>query len=156
MTTITTASAERKAPQGISGSSLRKLAIGAGALVVAFLLGYIPSSISSSSAQQQNAELQRKLRVAELGGQLAMASYEANRNNYANATQFSIQFFNGLPAAIIDTRDEALKQKLQAMLARRDEIASNPAQVDQTLKEKLAQMYAEYIRATQASKESGQ
>jgi hypothetical protein len=155
MTTITTTSAA-KAPQGISWSFLRKLAIGAGALALAFLLGYIPSSLSSSSAQQQNVELQRKLRLADLGGQLAMASYEANRNNYANATQFSSQFFNGLPAAIADSKDEALKQKLQAMLGRKDEIASNPAQVDQTVKEKLTQMYAEYFRATQAVKESGQ
>jgi len=156
MTTITTTSAAAKAPQGISWSFLRKLAIGAGALALAFLLGYIPSSLSSSSAQQQNAELQRKLRVADLGGQLAMASYEANRNNYANATQFSSQFFNGLPAAIVDTKDDALKQKLQAMLGRKDEIASNPAQVDPTMKEKLTQMYAEYFKATQTGKESGQ
>jgi hypothetical protein len=42
------------------------------------------------------------------------------------------------------------------MLGRKDEIVSNPAQVDQTVKEKLTQMYAEYFKATQAGKESGQ
>jgi hypothetical protein len=84
-----------------------------------------------------------------------MASYEANRNNYANATEFSSRFFNGLPEIITDSKDQALRQKLQAMLLHRDEITSNPAQVDPTVKEKLAQMYAEYFQATQVNKKPG-
>jgi hypothetical protein len=152
----TTGSAATRAPQGITWNLLKKLAIGVGVLIIAFLLGYVPSSMSSRSTQQQNAELEHKLRVAELGSQLAMASYEANRNNYANATEFSSRFFNGLPGIITDSNDQALKQKLQATLLHRDEITSNLAQVDQTVKEKLAQMYAEYFQATQASKKSGQ
>ena len=152
----TTASGATRAPQGITWNLLKKLAVGAGVLIVAFLLGYVPTSISSRSTQRQNAELEHKLRVADLGNQLAMASYEANRNNYANATEFSSRFFNGLPEIITDSKDQPLRQKLQTMLSHRDEITSNPAQVDQTVKEKLAQMYAEYFQATQASKKSGQ
>lgn len=152
----TTGSAATRTPQGITWNLLKKLTVGAGALIIAFLLGYVPSSISSRSAQQQNAELEHKLRVAELGSQLAMASYEANRNNFASATEFSSRFFNGLSEVITESKDQALKQKLQAMLLRRDEITSNPAQVDQTVKEKLAQMYVEYFQTTQANKKSGQ
>jgi hypothetical protein len=151
-----TASAATKAPQGNNWNLLKKLAAGAGVLIVTFLLGYAPSSISSRSTHQQNAELEHKLRVAGLGSQLAMASYEANRNNYANATEFSSRFFNGLPQIIADSKDQALKQKLQAMLLRRDEITSNLAQVDQTVKEKLAQMYAEYFQSTQTNQKSAQ
>ena len=152
----TTASAATRAPQGITWNLLKKLVIGAGVLIIAFLLGYVPSSISSRSTQQQNAELEHKLTVADLGNQLAMASYEANRNNYANATEFSKRFFNGLPEIITESKDQALRQKLQAMLLQKDEITSNPAQVDQTVKEKLALMYAEYFQATQLNKKSGQ
>jgi hypothetical protein len=151
MTTTISAAPEAKALRGISWNLLKKLAIVFGALIVAFLLGYVPSSISSRGALRQNAELQHNLTVAELGGQLAMAGYEANRNNYANATQFSSQFFSGLPGIINDTKDNALKQKLQAMLGRKDEITSNPAQVDPALKDKLAQMYAEYFLAMQTT-----
>jgi hypothetical protein len=156
MTGNTTATAATRAPRGITWNLLKKLAVGAGALIIAFLLGYVPSSISSRSTQQQNAELEHKLRVADVGNQLAMASYEANRNNYANATEFSSRFFNSLPELISHSKDQALRQRLQAMLLHRDEITSNPAQVDQTVKEKLAQMYAEYFHATQANKKSGQ
>jgi hypothetical protein len=88
MTANSTSSAATRAPQGITWNLLKKLAVGAGVLIIVFLLGYVPSSISSRSTQQQNAELEHKLRVADLGNQLAMASYEANRNNYANATEF--------------------------------------------------------------------
>ncbi len=157
MTTTISAAPEAKALQGISWNLLKKLAIVFGALIVAFLLGYIPSSISSRGALRQNAELQHKLTVAELGGQLAMASYEANRNNYANAEQFSSQFFSGLPGIINETKDYALKQKLQAMLGHKAEITSNPAQVDPALKERLAQIFADYFQVTQAAgKESEQ
>jgi hypothetical protein len=93
---------------------------------------------------------------AELGSQLAMAWYEANRNNYANATQFSGRFFSGLPEIIADSKDQGQKQNLEAMLARRDEITSYLAQVDLTVKDKLAEMYAEYFRITQATSVSSQ
>jgi hypothetical protein len=42
------------------------------------------------------------------------------------------------------------------MLASRDQITTDLAQADQAVKEKLAQMYAEYFQATQAYKAFGQ
>jgi hypothetical protein len=147
---------ETKAPTGDHWNLPKKLAMAAVLLITGFLLGYVPSSISSQTTQQQNAELERRVKGAELGSQLAMAWYEANRNNYANATQFSGRFFSGLPEIIADSKDQALKQNLEAMLARRDEITSYMAQVDQTVKDKLAEMYAEYFQITQATRLSGQ
>jgi len=141
---------------GINWNLLKKLAIAAGVLILAFLLGYVPSMISSRATEQQNVELGYKLKVAELGSQLAMASYEANRNNYANAAQFSSKFFDGSREIISETTDQALKQKLQGMLARRDEITANMAQADPSVKEKLAQMVADYFEATHTGKASGQ
>src|SRR4030095_10670954 len=108
MTANSTSSAATRAPQGITWNLLKKLAVGAGVLIIVFLLGYVPSSISSRSTQQQNAELEHKLRVADLGNQLAMASYEANRKNYANVTEFPSRFFNGFPEIITDSKDQAL------------------------------------------------
>ena len=147
---------ETKKRSGINWNLLKKLAIAAGVLILAFLLGYVPSMISSRATEQKNVELEHKLKVAELGSQLAMASYEANRNNYANAAQFSSKFFDGSREIISETKDQALKQKLPVMLARRDEITANLAQADPSVKEKLAQMYAEYFEATHTSKASGQ
>lgn len=147
---------EPKARMVINEKPIKKIGIAAGLLIVAFLLGYVPAAISSRTTSQQKAEMERRLKVAELGSQLAMASYEAGRNNYANATQFSGKFFDGLLEIISQTSDQGLKSKLQAMLGRRDEITANLAQVDQSVKEKLAQLYADYFQATQAANASGQ
>lgn len=147
---------ETKMRLGINGNLLKKLAIAAGILIIAFMLGYVPSVISSRTTLQQNVELEHKLKVAELDGQLAMASYETGRNNYANAAQFLSKFFDGLREIINETKDHALKQKLQVMLASRDDITANIAQADPSVKEKLAQMYVEYFQATQASNLPGQ
>jgi hypothetical protein len=156
MTTTISATPEETPPPKATNSgrskSLKRLAIAAGALILAFLLGYIPSSISSHSTLQQSAQLEQKLEVAELGGQLAMASYEANRNNYANATQYSTQFFDGLPNVIAGVKDDTARQQLQAMLLRKAEITSNPAQVDETIKQKLSALYAEYFRISTDSR----
>jgi hypothetical protein len=140
---------------GINANLLKKLALITVIVILAFLLGYVPSRISSRATEQQKIELEHKLKTAELGGQLAMASYEAGRNNYANAAQFSSQFFDGLREIIGETGDQALKQKLQGMLERRDEINANLAQADPSVKEKLAQMVADYFQATPSSKASG-
>jgi hypothetical protein len=77
-----------------------------------------------------------------------MSSYEANRNNFANAAQFSSEFFNGLRNLVDATRDEGLKQKLHAILSRRDEITSNLGEANPVVKEKLAQMFADFYSAT--------
>jgi len=126
----------------------QKIAVGAAVVIVAFLLGYIPACVSARNAEQQKAQLEYKVRLADLRDKIGMASYEVNRNNYANATESSTLFFDGLAKLIGDARDEAFRQKLEAMLARRDEITTNLAQADPVVKEKLAQMYANFSQAT--------
>ena len=111
--------------------------------------------MSASKVTEQNSQLQqnlalteKRLRLAELRGQMGIMSYEANRNNYAEASKFSTEFFNGLREMLNDTNDEVLKQKLSAIVARRDEITTNMAQADSSVKEKLAQMFADLFKMT--------
>lgn len=130
--------------------SIGKMAIAAGALIAAFLIGYVPSCVSARNAEEEKARLQYQLKLAELRGRIGMTSYEANRNNYASAAQFSSEFFNLLAEIIGSSRDEALRQSLQPLLARRDEITTNLAQADPSVKDKLAQMYAEVFQIFQS------
>jgi len=129
-------------------STPKKIAIWGIALIAVFLLGYLPATLSSRRAQAQKSDLAYKLSLEELRSQLGMSSYEANRNNFANAAQFSGEFFNGLRNIVDATRDETLKQKLQAALSRRDEITTHLAEANPVVKEKLAQMYADLYYAT--------
>lgn len=125
---------------------MRKIVIRTVILFTVFLLGYIPSCLSTRSTEGQKAQLEYRLRLAEMLGHLGMASYEVNRNNFANATQYTTKFFNGLQKVSDDSVDKALKQKLQTFVARRDEITSNLAEVNVIVKEKLAQMYADFYQ----------
>jgi hypothetical protein len=128
----------------------QKIAAGAGVVIVAFLLGYVPSCVGERNAEQQKAQLEYKVRLGDLRDKLGMASYEVNRNNYASAAQFSGEFFDGLLSLLSDTRDEAFRQKLSQISVRRDEITTNLAQADPVVKEKLAQIYAAFFQATKA------
>jgi hypothetical protein len=127
---------------------LKKVAVAAGVLIVVFAAGYIPSCVGARSAEERSIRLQQNLKLADLRGHLGMASYEANRNNYANAAQQSTEFFNVLLETIGNTSDAPLKQNLEKFLARRDEITTNLAQADPAVKEKLAQAYADFYQIT--------
>lgn len=140
-------------------SNSKNFLLAAGVLIAVFvtgyLVGYLPSRMSASKVTEQNSQLQqnlalteKRLRLAELRGQMGIMSYEANRNNYAEASKFSTEFFNGLRETLNDTNDEVLKQKLSAIVARRDEITTNMAQADSSVKEKLAQMFADLFKMT--------
>lgn len=140
-------------------SNSKNFLLAAGVLIAVFvtgyLVGYLPSRTSASKVTEQNSQLQqnlalteKRLRLAELRGQMGIMSYEANRNNYAEASKFSTELFNGLRETLNDTNDEALKQKLSAIVARRDEITTNMAQADSSVKEKLAQMFADLFKMT--------
>lgn len=134
---------------------LKKVAVAAGVLIAVFAAGYIPSCVTARSAEEQNIRLQQNLKLADLRGHLGMASYEVNRNNYANAAQQTTEFFNGVRDAISATNDVTLRQNLEKFLTRRDEIITNLAQADPAVKEKLAQAYADFfqITATQLTKD---
>jgi hypothetical protein len=141
--------AVQKAP-GFSNPG--KLLLGAVVLIAVFSLGYIPSCISARSAQERTARLEQKLKLADLHSLLGMTSYEVNRNNFANAAQMSTDFFNRLTEMLDTATDEPLKQKLQPLSTRRDEITTNLAQADPAAKEKLAQMYADLFQITTTQK----
>lgn len=133
-------------------SNMGKLLLGAVVLIAVFSLGYIPSCISAQSAQERTARLEQKLKLADLHSLLGMTSYEVNRNNFANAAQMSTDFFNRLTEMLDTATDEPLKQKLQPISTRRDEITTNLAQADPAVKEKLAQMYADLFQITTTQK----
>lgn len=120
-------------------------------MIMVFLLGYIPSWLKTRSVQEQNSRLEYKLKLAELHGRLGMMSYEANRNNYANAAQFSTAFFSDLRKVADDTESGTLKQKVQPILSRRDEITANLAEPNPGVKEKLAQMYADFFQLMEST-----
>jgi hypothetical protein len=131
----------------------KKLAVAAGILIVVFMLGYVPSCIDAQAVREQNTKIQSQLELSELRAQLGIISYEANRNNYGTAAQLSSEFFDGVSRAVDSTSDPRMREKLQGLLAQRDQITTELAQVNPAVKEKLANMYAELHRAIRELKQ---
>jgi hypothetical protein len=131
-------------------STPKKLGIGALALLGAFLVGYVPASLSARAARAEQNRLTHELALATLQVQLARMSYEVSRDNYGLAAQLATRFFDGVPAVIAGAPDQAVTPPLQAALARRDEITSDLAQANPEVKDKIAELYAAVFRLTQA------
>ena len=141
-----------------------------GALFVGgFLLGYLPVhseiarletqnaqlrqndaafSRQTSELQQKNQKLQADLKVAELRGTAGLMSYRASQNNFGAAAELSTSFFNGVSDAIGATEDQALKENLQKILNQRDVVTAALAQANPIVKERLAQIYAEFLESS--------
>jgi hypothetical protein len=130
-------------------STPKKLGIGALALLGAFLLGYVPASLSARAARAEQDRLTHKLALAALQVQLGMMSYEVNRDNYGLAAQLATPFFDGVRSEMAGPADQEVTQSLQAVLARRDEITSDLAKANAGVKAKIAELYADLFRLTQ-------
>lgn len=128
-----------------------KMVTGAVALVIAFLLGYVPASLTARAERTERDRLQRTVAVSEIQIQLGMMSYEANRDNYALAAQLSTVFFDRVRAESGGPADQEITGLLQSILARRDEITSDLAQASPAVKSKIADMYAELFRLLQTT-----
>jgi len=122
-------------------------------LIGGFLIGYLPArstidglETQNSRLEQRNAVLDQSLKIAGLRGAAGLMSYRVNQNNYSAAAELSSGFFNGLRGMINTTKDERVRQNLQAMLQQRDEITIGLAQSDPATKPKLAQIYADFFK----------
>ncbi len=144
-----------------------------GAIFIAgFLLGFFPPHAKNTDLQTENAQLRRHsdtlnrenaelqqairklqadLKVAQLRDTAGLMSYQANQNNFGAAAELSTSFFNGVSDAIGTTEDHALKENLQKILDQRDVVTSALAQANPVVKEKLAQIYAEFRPASDSS-----
>ena len=119
------------------------------ALVGAFLLGYVPATLTARDARAEQVRLTQQLALAGLQVQLGMMSVEANRDNYGLAATLATQFFDGVGAAVARPGAPEVTQSLQTVLGRRDEITKDLAQANPAVKGKIAQLYADCFRLTQ-------
>jgi len=127
-------------------------------IAAAFLGGWIPEWLAARRAAQEAAsarvgvaQLESQRDLARLEGKLGLVMYEANRNNFADASTRATDFFNGLTAALQKPAAAAVSKEaeLRSILARRDDIGADLARADQAVKQKLADMYVQYDAALQ-------
>jgi hypothetical protein len=113
-------------------------------IAIAFLVGYVPCMLRARETRATLQSTQIDLQLANLHRRLGVASHEAQRNNYANASAAAREFFDGCGAI---ARSEAFDNQprtriaLTAFADSRDEIMAKLAMGDPQSKERLSSMY---------------
>jgi hypothetical protein len=113
-------------------------------LLFAFGLGYVPKELERRRLTESAHALKVDLHVATLHRQLGVASHEAQRNNFANATKAAREFFAGCRIVVHEYPMEdqpRTRLALQAYASTSDKVLGQLANADPVAKEQLASMY---------------
>jgi hypothetical protein len=123
----------------------RRIGIYAAALLVVFLLGFIPMWLKARQYAGGLAEAENQLRLSGMQNNLAAAVIGARRGDYEPARQTASQFFTALreeadkgDASILT---EAQREGLKPLLTRRDEIITLLARNDPASADRLSDLY---------------
>lgn len=125
-------------------SRFRKLLWIALLLAFAFVLGWGPQEWRQRRLAQTLEETSLDLRLVELHQQLGLASHEAMRNNFADASAAARRFFDGCVALEHQfdlTGRPRTRLALSAYSAQSDQIIGELALGDPVVKQRLASLY---------------
>ena len=113
-------------------------------LVAAFLGGYIPPTLEARRTKETLRTTTLDLRLATLHRRLGVASAEAQRNNFASASEAARQFFEGCRALLQDeafATEPRTRVALTAYASYQDDITTKLNLADPQAKERLAGMF---------------
>ena len=123
---------------------LKRIALVAGLLLFAFLLGYMPAWLSARGYEYERNNLQREIRLDSMRRTLASAVINVNLNRFEEARVLSSQFFTNLREEL-DRADSAIKEqdrrKIENMLVRRDEVITGLAKGNPEVGRTLSDWY---------------
>ncbi|MDQ4121181.1 MAG: hypothetical protein M3209_07025 [Acidobacteriota bacterium] len=130
---------------------IRKVAIAGTALLVAFLLGFIPMWLRSRDNANQLAQAQIEQKRLKIESTLAGAALNARRGEYEQARQAASDFFTSLRAEADNANNSAFssaqRESFQSVLARRDEIITLLARNDPAASDHLSEIYFSFKQA---------
>jgi hypothetical protein len=113
-------------------------------LVAAFAGGYIPEWMEVRKLESDLRTTTLDLRLANLHRQLGVATQQAQRNNYGDATEAARSFFDECGEIVRDNEFEhepRTKLALSSYAGSRDDILRQLALADPAVKERLAGLY---------------
>jgi hypothetical protein len=130
---------------------LRHWGVIAGAVLLAFLIGFVPMWVSSRSNAAERDAARAQLRKSEISNLLTSSIVDARRGEYEAARQEASEFFTRLRAEE-EKGDEGFltasqRTKLAAIFADRDAIITMLAQRDPASLDRLTGSYVLYLQA---------
>ena len=121
------------------------------ALIIAFLIGFIPMYMKANDYAAEHEVTKKTLIRSETGNLIAKAIVDAKRGEYEPARQNTSDFFTKLNAEIESGENGAYpaaqNEKLKSVFADRDAIITLLAQRDPASVERLTDIYLIYRQA---------
>jgi len=145
--------ADVQSKPGKSTSLIRRGIIYGILLIVAFLLGFVPTWFKSRECSRNLSLAERNLSLVSMQNSLASTAIDAQRGDYESARQAASAFFTSLRAEMdivhIWSLSPAQREALQPLLAQRDVIITSLARGDLASAEQLSDLYVEFRETIQ-------
>ena len=113
----------------------------AGAILAAFLLGFVPSYVRARSLNSELETARSGQKVCQIQADAGRAFLEAARKNFGLAGTAASRLFDDLAAVRKDFPQSAEQPKLDAMLAKRDDVTAALARGDAGVMQTLQDLY---------------
>ena len=131
---------------------VKRIAIFAGIVVVAFLLGLVPMGLKAWSRANERDAAQRQLRLCNLQLTLASAAISARKGDYEPARQATSEFFNALhnqlePSSGASDLTSPQRDSLTPLTNDRDNLITLLARGDPASADRLSDLYLAYQKA---------
>jgi hypothetical protein len=117
------------------------------AVVVAFLLGFLPQYIKTRRLEGELHSLQQAKANAELRDLAGLSYVQASQKNYGLAAATSARFFNRARELANQTDDPAARKALEDLMPLRDKITAELAKGDAGVIGDLQDVFARTRRA---------
>jgi Tfp pilus assembly protein PilV len=132
------------------GERLKRMGMYSAVLLVAFLLGLLPMWMQARARASERDAAQQTLRLTQLETTLAAAAIQARRGEYEPAREAASTFYTSLTAEMdrmpsVFTTPQ--RERLQALLAERDQMITLLARADPAVAERLTDAYVSFRQA---------
>lgn len=140
------------APDGISRSSMFKGAmIGLVAVILAFVLGFLPMWLKAGRSEKEGDAARAELRVSQLQSTLASAAIDARRGEYERARQAASEFFSRVSEETDRGAESAFtaaqRGALAPLFSQRDQIITLLARSDPASADRLSDLHVAFRKA---------
>jgi hypothetical protein len=135
-------------------NAMTKWLIRIGALLLAFLLGFVPMWLSNRQLTADLAARDKQLHRSHIQNTLTAATIYARRGEYETARQNTSSFFTEIRAEIDKVDAGILSEQerigLNRVMAERDEVITLLSRNDPAAAERLSNVFVEYVGVVQS------
>ena len=122
------------------------------AVVVVFLLGFIPQYVKANRLDSELRQSREAYAGAELRDLIGLAYLQANQKNYGLAAETSGRFFTRVPEIASRTQDTTHRKAVEDLLAPRDRITAELAKGDPAVIGDLQDLFIKTRAATEGAR----